>query len=109
MRAPRAVWIGTIGVGVGVSIWSLIQLIMTPVLLPPHSPSVHAVRSPVATAASGRMSAPWKDPSIDPQVLEKAFAPPPPLPPQARPKPSALVPPAREWERIQRQDDAVAY
>mgnify|MGYP001568008010 CR=1 FL=1 len=54
----------------------------------------------------------WRDPSVDPRVLERAFAPPPPmssLPPEARPTTPAIDPPEREWRRVQRKDHAVAY
>ncbi len=109
MRLPPAViWIVTIGLGLAISIWSVAQLIMTPVIPRTGGPSAHPASTTVPTSPP-QSAIPWKDPSIDPKVLEKAFAPPLPLPPEARPKPSAIIPPEREWRRIQRQDDAVAY
>lgn len=52
----------------------------------------------------------WQDPSVDPDILARAFARPPrSLPPEARPEASAIEPSEREWRRLQREDKAVAY
>lgn len=52
----------------------------------------------------------WQDPSIDPEVLARAFAEPPrSLPPAARPTDAAIHPPERVWRQMQRDDKAVAY
>jgi hypothetical protein len=52
----------------------------------------------------------WADPSIDPKVLERAYAKPEgPLPQAARPTSPAIHPPDREWRRARREDQAVPY
>ena len=51
-----------------------------------------------------------QDPSLDAATLQRAFQPPPPpssLPPEARPRPSDITPPGREWRQLQREQHAV--
>lgn len=53
---------------------------------------------------------PWDDPSLDPEVLQRAYAPPPrSLPKEARPEMLPIHPPEREWRKAQRNEDAIAY
>ncbi len=52
----------------------------------------------------------WQDPSIDPEVLERAFEPPRrSLPTQARPQSSAISPSQSDWRHLQRDEAAVVY
>ena len=52
----------------------------------------------------------WNDPSVDPKALERAYASPQrPLPAQARPKPSAIVPPKEAEDQMKRDPDAIPY
>ena len=51
----------------------------------------------------------WQDPSVDPKIWQRAFAPPRSLAQRARSKPLALQPSKREWRTLQQQDGAVAY
>lgn len=65
---------------------------------------------PVAAGPGGARG--WQDPSVDPAALARAFrAPPPPdfLPPEARPRPPEIHPPARAWRELEREERAVAY
>ncbi len=51
----------------------------------------------------------YQDPSIPPEVLQRAFSPPPAsLPPAARPRPSNIEPPRRALDQM-RRGGAVAY
>jgi hypothetical protein len=131
MQVPRAVWLGSIGCAMVVS-----SFLMFPRMQ--HPPTSMSLRTPVnGAAASGpsfsetssrlptafpraeraeidhsmlALQRYWQDPSIDPKVLERAYAPAPKrLPPEARPNRSAIEPPAKEWRRLQREDDAIAY
>ena len=51
----------------------------------------------------------WQDPSVDPKIWQRAFAPPRSLAQRARSKPLALQPSKREWRMLQQRDGAVAY
>lgn len=133
MRAAPAVW-----VGVGLAMVLGVALIgpfhpsspeKTKALGSASSASVGAgslrqrprLPSPRASTAAGPIAPPdirtapggaryWNDPSLDPKVLERAFAPPSkPLPPEARPTASAIIPPAQEWRQLKQDEAAVAY
>ena len=99
MRAPLLTGMG-LGCGIVLGSWVIAQFIQPPVKPPqnqikPHQQPLHTPRG---------------SPSIDPKVLERAYAPPSePLPPEARPTPSAISPPETEWRDLRRQKDAAAY
>jgi hypothetical protein len=114
MRLPRAVSIGAVVCGMAITIWSLSRLLRSPIF--PRSSAQPTVATTPAQADASAGSQPsgsttyWHDPSVDPEVLAKAFAPPPAnLPATARPKPSNIHPSPREWRRLQEQQNAVAY
>jgi hypothetical protein len=98
--------------GMAITMWGLSRLLMSPIL--PRSPAQPDVATTPAQATAGSQTSGsttyWHDPSVAPEILAKAFAPPPPnLPAKARPKPSNIHPSPREWRRLQEQHDAVAY
>ena len=71
-------------------------------------PAVHpTVIKPVPTAQTrhtvGQVGY-WKDPSIDPKLLERAYlGTQQPLPPEARPKTLSIHPPAQKQKRLRKQ------
>jgi len=114
MRLPRAISIGAVACGMAITIWSLSRLLMSPILPRTTPPAKTAATLPrPAASADPRLEhlAPHqRDPSVDPEVLARAFAPPPAnLPAKARPKPSNIHPSPREWKRLQEQHEVVAY
>ncbi len=125
MRMPRIAWGVVVTAAVMIGAYGTVQRRLTP-LASRHSqvPPEQSVGQP--TPAAGQLPEPSalqkiimpdnplgrNDPSLDPKVLERAFVPPPPpsmLPPDARPKRSAIEPPRRTWQERQRYDSAVAY
>jgi hypothetical protein len=68
----------------------------------PAAAAMPAAAGPPADVTQGRH---WADPSLDPDILRRAYAPvSKPLPPEARPKAQRLMPSAREWRRLDRED-----
>ena len=134
MRAAPAVW-----VGVGVALAMVLGVVLIGPFHPSSPEKTKAVGSASSASvgegslrqrslssspralAAGPIAPPdirtapggaryWNDPSLDPKVLERAFAPPSrPLPPEARPTASAIIPPEREWRQLKRDEAAVAY
>lgn len=52
----------------------------------------------------GRTTTPvWYDPSVEPEVLRRAYAPAGRLPPQARPVLLPIEPTEEDWERLRRE------
>ena len=109
----RVVWISLAAVGTLALGWSMWSLLKTPI-----SPA-KAARSmnnapPAAAATTGGVPTVnsqgyWNDPSIDPQVLKRAYPPPPKdLPEEAKPQPLQLKPTAQQWHDLQDQG-LVAY
>lgn len=118
MRLPRTAWELVTVCAVAAVAWVLVQYGVMLRWPPGRSTVPIATEQPLAspsTAAGGgstssTLGLPVYDPSIDPRLLERAYAPvPESLPPQARPKTPDIHPPERTWRRLQRQDDAVAY
>jgi len=114
MRVPRAMWMGLVGCALLAVLWGLALFIrlsaqslaskdLKPSAVAAEPARVHALTEDVT---GGRY---WNDPSMDPEMLKKAFAPPPAnLPPEARPVPFNLMPSNKELQRMRRQG-AVAY
>ena len=74
---------------------------------PPEGIPVQAAVMPAFRADSGAL---WNDPSIDPAVLEKAFAPPPAdLPPEALPFASNITPDPQSLKALEGSGDLAAY
>ncbi len=83
---------------------------------PTHAPQCLPQSAPKAEAPVEAPILPkgvWNDPSVPAEVLHKAYAPlSRPLPPEARPQPSNIHPPATQERRIQRrvkQGDLIVY
>ena len=116
MEMRGVVWLGLGGLLGGALGLAAIGLGSRGLLTPRSDGAVPVMASP-RRAGPGRALAHdaqtpagyWRDPSVDPKLLERAFAPPPHVPPEARPKPPAIMPSEREWHRLQRDDSAVAY
>lgn len=120
MRAPWLVRLGLAG-GLIAAVWAFAhdrpltpsQQTIQPADLPPASPP----STPPLSAGSDERDVidaygqqPWGDPSLDPEVLQRAYAPPPrSLPKAARPEILPIHPPEREWRKAQRNEDAIAY
>jgi hypothetical protein len=120
---PRLAWelLGTLAVGT--CAWLLAQYVLLPRLPRPSPPVVQTLAQETpATPTTGTdvnhtqpqtsagVSRYWSDPSLDPDVLKRAYAPvSEPLPPEARPKSPAIHPPEREWRRLKRKEEALAY
>lgn len=125
MRVSGIVWIAFVACAIAAVAWAMGRVVhrTLPALAPPSAQTLQTSRDvPPADVAvaeqpsllgSDAGSQPyWRDPSVDPKALERAFAPAPPvssLPPEARPTTPAINPPEREWRRVQRNDQAVAY
>lgn len=117
MRVSGIVWIASVACAIAAVAWAMGRVVhrSLPALAPPSAQTLQTSRDvpPADVAVSDAGSQPyWHDPSVDPKVLERAFAPPPPvssLPPEARPTSPAIDPLEREWRRLQRNDQAVAY
>jgi hypothetical protein len=112
MRPTVKLWAGVIGCTIVVSVWAVLQLAQSPLLSSHRTPAATAEILPAAAVAppvdvtGGRH---WADPSLDPKVLAKAYAPAPAnLPPEARPKPLRITPSAKEMRRLE-QEGATAY
>jgi hypothetical protein len=75
----------------------------------PRAPAAGPIAPPEMRTAPGGARY-WNDPSIDPKLLERAFAPPSkPLPPEDRPTASAIIPSAEEWRQLERDGAAVVH
>lgn len=130
MQVPRVVWLGFIGCALVVSGSLVFQRKQDSPTSSPRTPVNGAAASgsassetpPPGPTVSSQVERAgidhstlvlqryWQDPSIDPKVLERAYAPAPKrLPSEARPTRSAIEPPAEEWRRLQREDNAIAY
>ena len=132
MRAAPVVWVGMgLGMVLGVALVGLFQPSMPETAKPlgpassvsastgslrqrslsssPRALAVGPIAPPeIRTSPGGARY--WNDPSIDPKLLERAFAPPSrPLPPEARPTASAITPTEQEWRQMERDEAAVAY
>lgn len=114
MRIPRMVWVGVVGCAVLVGLWGIALFIRLSAQslaskgLKPSAVAAEPARAHALTedVTGGRY---WNDPSMDPEMLKKAFAPPPTnLPPEARPVPLNLMPSNKELQRM-RREGAVAY
>ena len=80
--------------------WIIAQFIPLPRVQPEPTQSL--------SNAPAHGTQPWNDPSIDPKTLERTFAlPSEPLPPEARPTPSAIQPSQQAWRKLQ-QKGAIA-
>ena len=68
-------------------------------------------RAPRPTMVTRPGAKPYgNDPSVEPDVLARAFAPPPAnLPVSERPITRQLVPDPDEWQQLQRSTDALAF
>ncbi len=105
MRRREMVLVVAIGV-MGLGVWR------TSVYRVAHRPSIPHAEQPIPIAAD-QVAAPepirryWKDPSIDPAVLERAYAPAQvEVPPVNTPR---LTPPHAEWRKLRyHEHDAVA-
>lgn len=118
MRLPRTAWELVTVCAVAAVAWVLVQYGVMLRWPPGRSPTPTATEQPPASPSTGAVGGgipstlglPVHDPSIDPRLLERAYAPvPESLPPQARPKAPDIHPPERTWRRLQRREDAVAY
>ncbi len=71
---------------------------------PPQAPpSTKPVPTSVSRPSVGQVGY-WKDPSIDPKLLERAYlGTQQPLPPEARPKPLNIHPPSAKQKRLREQ------
>jgi hypothetical protein len=100
MRAKLALWLAVAAVGSLAIVWTMAQVLSTPFTLPRATPPAATATRSVPAPSAGR--GPWQDPSVPPEVLARAFAPPPAdLPPEALPKPLRTQPPREEWQRLQ--------
>jgi hypothetical protein len=111
MRIPGTVWIGLAFGAALVSAWALAQLVGLQFSWMSDRAPTEALAHPVSTAPTRDLTGGryWNDPSVDPALLERAFAPAPRvLPPEAQPKASAIVPPQKALQELQAQG-AVAY
>ena len=111
MRLRSLGLIALVSALVAVAIVVLIQLVGTPLVAPPDAPAAvplpGVVAPPTGPDPTGGMH--WNDPSVDPEVLKRAFAPPPTnLPPEALPRASSIHPPREALKRLQNKG-AVAY
>lgn len=104
MRTPLVTGMG-IGCTAIVGAWVIAQLMPLPMMKPVQT---EPVRQPAPEEVTATPS--WKDPSIDQEMLERAYAPiAEPLPVEAIPVASSIQPPEQEWRRLERQYDAVAH
>jgi hypothetical protein len=112
MRLRSLGLIALVGALVAVAIVVLIQLVGTPLVAPPDAPVAVVPLPGVAVVPAGpdpTGGMHWNDPSVDPELLRRAFAPPPTnLPPEALPRASSIHPPREALKRLQSKG-AVAY
>ena len=111
MRVFGIVWIA-VACAIAAVAWAMGRAVhhSLPALAPPSAQTLQTSHNVPPSDPGGQPY--WRDPSVDPGVLERAFAPPPPvslLPPEAQPTPPAIDPPERAWRRLQHTDHAVAY
>ena len=98
--AAKGLWVVGLAGAIGVAWLSARPSRPTPA--PTPAPAPPAIVAPT-TPGPSRV---WKDPSIDPALLERAYAPPSrPLPPAARPKTPRIRPSDTKLRKLQRQID----
>lgn len=102
------VWLALAGVGGLAIVWTMAHLLATPLALP----GAPTAGSPVAAAVAATQNPKtpyWQDPSIPPEVLKRAFQPPPAdLPPEARPGSFNITPSPKTAQSL-RDQELVVY
>ena len=108
MPILRALWWLTIAVTVISGVWLVGQVAHRSA--PPAAPAQPASTAPLAIGFQQTPDgqAAWFDPSVDPEILKRAYAPPGPLPPEARPFSLRTQPSDEEWAKL-RKENAMAY
>ena len=106
MTPRQAFWTLLMAGAVMRSAWVLVSLGTTPTVSP-TAPQMRQIPSPrQERPVSVRTEPYWHDPSVDPEILKKAYAPPPSdLPREALPYASNIEPDAEAWGIFQKAQD----